>query len=104
MKHRFPLGIAASAFVASAALVTLSACAEVALLPEAQTQGPSPKFGEVQHTLSPTLHIADAQGWPAGAMPKAHDGWRVTAFASGLSHPRWLMVLPYGDVLVAESY
>jgi len=36
-------------------------------------------------------------------MPKAADGFAVNEFASGLDHPRWLYVLPNGDVLVAES-
>jgi glucose/arabinose dehydrogenase len=50
-----------------------------------------------------TVHIAPAEGWPSGAMPKAPAGFRVTALATGLDHPRWLAVLPNGDVLVAES-
>jgi glucose/arabinose dehydrogenase len=41
--------------------------------------------------------------WPAGAGPVAPPGFRVTAFATGLDHPRWLHVLPNGDVLVAQS-
>ena len=44
-----------------------------------------------------------AKGWPAGAKPKPADGLQVEAFATGLDHPRWLYVLPNGDVLVAES-
>jgi glucose/arabinose dehydrogenase len=42
-------------------------------------------------------------GWPEGRTPTAARGFRVTRFASGLSNPRWLHVLPNGDVLVAES-
>ncbi len=42
-------------------------------------------------------------GWPAGAAPKAPPGFVVTRFAEGLDHPRWLYVLPNGDVLVSES-
>ncbi|WP_029709834.1 PQQ-dependent sugar dehydrogenase, partial [Rhodoferax saidenbachensis] len=48
-------------------------------------------------------NIAPAVGWPAGTMPQAASGTRVVAFASGLDHPRWIHVLPNGDVLVAES-
>ena len=65
--------------------------------------GPSPTLGPAEKSLFPTLHIAKAVGWPAGAQPNAADGLRVSAFASGLDHPRWLYVLPNGDVLVAES-
>ena len=54
-------------------------------------------------TLIPTVNIAPAKGWPAGATPIAADGLKVAAFASGLDHPRWLYVLPNGDVLVAET-
>jgi glucose/arabinose dehydrogenase len=35
--------------------------------------------------------------------PQAPAGVNVTAFASGLTHPRWLYTLPNGDVLVAET-
>ena len=87
----------------AAALVALVACADVAVLPEHETQGPSPRLGAVQKSLIPTVHVADAQGWPAGGQPIAVSGWRVTPFATKLSHPRWIHVLPNGDVLVAES-
>jgi glucose/arabinose dehydrogenase len=85
------------------ACAALAACGDVAQLPEADTWGPMPKLGQVRESLVPTIHIADAQGWPAGAQPRPAEGWRVTAFATGLDHPRWLYVLPNGDVLVAES-
>ena len=47
--------------------------------------------------------VAPAKGWPAGVTPKAASGLAVNAFATGLDHPRWVYVLPNGDVLVAES-
>jgi hypothetical protein len=53
--------------------------------------------------LIPTVNIAPAKGWPEGARPTAPSGLEVKAFATGLDHPRWLYVLPNGDVLVAES-
>ncbi len=49
------------------------------------------------------MNIAPAKGWPSGAMPQPVAGTSVTAFARDLDHPRWLYVLPNGDVLVAES-
>ena len=65
--------------------------------------GPSPKLVAPGKTLLPTVNVADAKGWPAGRMPKAAAGLTVTEFAGGLSHPRWLLTLANGDVLVAES-
>ncbi len=53
--------------------------------------------------MLPTVNTADAVGWPEGAAPIAPDGFTVTRFAEGLDHPRWLYLLPNGDVLVAES-
>ena len=56
-----------------------------------------------EHRLIPTVKIAHAIGWPAGKKPIAAPGTQVAAFATGLDHPRWLTVLPNGDVLVAET-
>jgi glucose/arabinose dehydrogenase len=84
-------------------LLALCACGEMATLPESAGVGPDPRLPAPNKTLLPTVHIAPAQGWPEGAKPTAAAGTRVTAFASGLDHPRWLHVLPNGDVLVAES-
>ena len=65
--------------------------------------GRSPTLPAPTAALIPTVHIAPAQGWPAGTQPTPMQGLRVTALATGLDHPRWLLVLPNGDVLVAES-
>lgn len=66
--------------------------------------GPNPPLPEPEKKgLIPTVNIAPAQGWPEGALPRAPQGFRVTALARGLDHPRWVHVLPNGDVLVAES-
>ncbi len=65
--------------------------------------GPSPIIGEAKTSLLPTLHTAKAVGWFKDGHPIAADGLRVEAFARGLDHPRWLYVLPNGDILVAES-
>ena len=51
----------------------------------------------------PVVQIAEAKGWPPGMKPTAPAGVQVNAFASGLQHPRWLYMLPNGDVLVAET-
>ena len=49
------------------------------------------------------MNIAPAEPWADGAKPLAAQGFVVNQFAAGLDHPRWLLVLPNGDVLVAES-
>lgn len=69
----------------------------------AQRTGAQPDLPAPEKRLVPTVNIAPATGWPAGTMPTAAPGLAVTAFAGGLQHPRWLYVLPNGDVLVAES-
>src|SRR3984957_16126839 len=51
----------------------------------------------------PTLKMPTARGWSKGQTPVAAPGLKVNAFATGLKHPRWIHVLPSGDVLVAES-
>ncbi|MGZ7459018.1 PQQ-dependent sugar dehydrogenase [Pseudomonas sp. Ma2-10] len=81
----------------------LAACGESARLQVTDGYGPSPKLPEPNKTLIPTVNIAPAIGWPDGAKPVAATGTQVAAFAEGLDHPRWLYVLPNGDVLVAET-
>jgi glucose/arabinose dehydrogenase len=88
------------------ALVTtcmVGACGERATLTVAAGTGAQPTLPAPNPTLIPTVNIAPAVGWPAGVTPVGAPGTRVAAFASGLDHPRWLLVLPNGDVLVAES-
>ncbi|VVN65828.1 hypothetical protein PS718_00086 [Pseudomonas fluorescens] len=81
----------------------LAACGESSSLQVIDGTGPSPKLPEPNKTLIPTVNIAPAVGWPAGGKPTAAAGTQVAAFAEGLDHPRWLYVLPNGDVLVAET-
>lgn len=81
----------------------LAACGDTAKLPEEAAIGAQPQLPPPAGALIPTVHIARAVGWPAGTQPRAAPGFSVTAFTSGLAHPRWLLVLPNGDVLVAES-
>jgi len=51
----------------------------------------------------PTLKMPTAHGWQSGQTPVAAPGLKVNAFATGLDHPRWILVLPNGDVLTAEA-
>ena len=88
------------------ALAALAGCAAGAA-PQAVSLpgvGPAPALPEPRtHLLIPTVNIAPAEGWRPGTLPQAPPGFQVTAFATGLDHPRWIHVLPNGDVLVAES-
>jgi glucose/arabinose dehydrogenase len=84
-------------------MISLTACGEVAQLPVSAGIGPHPQLPPPNQTLIPTVNIAQAVGWPAKGKPMAGPGMTVTAFAVGLDHPRWLYVLPNGDVLVAET-
>jgi glucose/arabinose dehydrogenase len=81
----------------------LVACGDKADLPEAAATGPDPTLPEPSQPLIPTVNIAEAEGWPEGGKPSAAEGLAVSAYAAALDHPRWLYVLPNGDVLVAET-
>ena len=81
----------------------LAGCGETAKLPFEAGVGPSPQLPPPDKTLIPTINIAEATGWTDVAAPIPAVGFKVTALARQLDHPRWLLVLPNGDVLVAES-
>jgi glucose/arabinose dehydrogenase len=81
----------------------LAGCAENARLPVTAGMGPDPALPEPEPAKISTVHIAPAKGWVPGETPLAAEGLQVDAFATGLDHPRWLLVLPNGDVLVAET-
>jgi glucose/arabinose dehydrogenase len=91
------------ALLAGLLALNLAGCGDHATLPESAGVGPRPTLPPPHSPLIPTVHIAPAKGWPAGATPVAAAGLAVNAYAAGLDHPRWLYVLPNGDVLVAES-
>ena len=94
----------ASLAALSAALLALAACGKASDLPSSATYGPDVKLTAPDpNGPIPTLNPAKAVGWPAGGAPTAPAGFTVTRFAEGLAHPRWLYLLPNGDVLVVES-
>jgi glucose/arabinose dehydrogenase len=100
---------ARNAALVAAALSGLAACGAMftarssAVESPATTVGPDPVLPEPETSLIPTVQVAPAKGWPSGAVPAAAAGIAVNAFATGLDHPRWVYVLPNGDVLVAET-
>ncbi len=64
--------------------------------------GPRPDLPEIRETLLPPMRIAKPVGW-GDSVPQAPQGFTVTALATGLNIPRQMLVLPNGDVLVAEG-
>lgn len=86
-----------------ATVALLCGCGESARLPPGADMGPRPTLAEPVNTALPTMHIAPAKPWRDGQMPTPAAGLQVQPYASELDHPRWLAVLPNGDVLVAES-
>ena len=91
-----------SASILTAALM-LAACSPSSTLSSAAGFGASPTLPEPKSNLIPTVNIAPAKGWSLGNTPVAATGTQVAPFALDLDHPRWLYVLPNGDVLVAET-
>lgn len=67
-----------------------------------QARGPDPKMPEVQHTLLPSMKIAEPVAW-GEQKPTVPEGYSVTAIATDLKIPRQTLVLPNGDILVAEG-
>src|SRR5215475_10212458 len=89
--------------VSGCVAASLAGCGDTATLPLKSGMGPRPILPPPRHALAPTVHIAPAEGWPEDTKPTPAAGLAVNAYANGLDHPRWLYVLPNGDVLVAET-
>ena len=69
-----------------------------------QAVGSAPRIPDARaQGAIPTLKMPSARGWAVGQTPVAAAGLAVNAFAAGLRHPRWLCVLPNGDVTAAEA-
>ncbi|WP_373286421.1 PQQ-dependent sugar dehydrogenase [Halopseudomonas salina] len=94
---------AGSLFVLLPLIVLLTACGGQARLPSQAVTGAGPELPEPRPRLIPVIKIAPAVGWEDGATPTPAANLKVSVFAEGLDHPRWLYVLPNGDVLVAET-
>ncbi len=85
------------------AAAMLAGCAEKAQMPAEAGMGRHPQIPQARSSMIPTVNVAPARGWGQGATPTPAPGMQVQAFAMGLAHPRSLLVLPNGDVLVAET-
>jgi glucose/arabinose dehydrogenase len=75
----------------------------MARLPLSSGFGPNPELPPPDRPILPVLNVVDAKGWANGEKPVAAEGMEVAVFARDLDHPRWVYVLPNGDVLVAET-
>ena len=84
-------------------LVVLTGCGDTAKLPVERGIGSQLTLPDPNPSLLTTIYIAPAVGWTGGRTPVAAAGFEVKALADGFDHPRWLLVLPNGDVLVAET-
>jgi glucose/arabinose dehydrogenase len=94
-----PLAIATTAGLLLATIATMTDSAD-----QLPGYGSQPRLAEPKESWLPTIKWSVAnEPWPKGATPKPAPGLVVQAFAQGLKHPRWLQVLPNGDVLVAEA-
>jgi glucose/arabinose dehydrogenase len=91
------------AAIVVASFAALVGCGDVAGSARPEGVGPDPVLPEPTRSLIPTVDIAPARGWPVDGAPLPARGAVVQGFARGLDHPRWLYVLPNGDVLVAET-
>jgi len=78
-------------------------CGATAQLAVADGTGAQPVLPAPRRSMVPTVNVVTARGWTGDQKPTSAEGTTVTAFARGLDHPRWLHVLPNGDVLVAEA-
>jgi glucose/arabinose dehydrogenase len=87
----------------AAALLAAAGCGSPARLSVLQGTGTAPALPAPKRSLIPVVSVATAKGWPENTAPTAAPGVVVTAFARDLDHPRWLYVLPNGDLLVAET-
>jgi glucose/arabinose dehydrogenase len=89
--------------VAAMLALSLAACASTTEDIGDTGLGPRPELPSPQTSLLPTINIAPVQTRSSQSIPIAPPGFTVTAFASGLEHPRWVYPLPDGGLLVAES-
>ena len=102
MKKKLLIALPLLVLLGLAAIIFISKT-EHANIGFAATTGTQPQIPPPETQLIPTINVAKAVGWKPGERPTAAAGLAVAPFAEGLNHPRWLYVLPNGDVLVSES-
>ena len=65
--------------------------------------GKNPQLPEPSLSIIPTVSIAKASQWPENMTPIVNGNFAINLYSKELTHPRWLYVLPNGDVLVSQS-
>ncbi len=86
--------------VVALSVVVLSACGGKD--PDSAQYGSDPALPDVQRGLLPSMNIAEPTPW-GDQLPTVPQGYRITAIATDLQIPRQTLVLPNGDILVAEG-
>jgi len=89
--------------IAVACVVALTACGEHAQLDPRTQMGKDPELPKPRNFLVPPMQVPTGVGWQGDAHPAVADGLSIEKIAGGLIHPRQLLALPNGDVLVVES-
>ena len=83
------------------AVLALAACGPAPSDPARQL-GPNPYLPEQHEYLMPPMALSKPGGWAPEQTPTVAPGLRIQALATGLKNPRRILVLPNGDLLVAE--
>jgi len=81
----------------------LAGCSGKATIEPAQQSGFNPPMPSPKDFLMPPMQVPNGTGWQPGQTPKVAEGLKIEKVAGGLKHPRQLLALPNGDVLVVES-
>src|SRR6476646_2242778 len=89
--------------IALALAATMAGCSGKASLEPAQQSGANPPLPNPMDYLLPPMQVPTGVGWKQGQTPKVATGLTIAPIATGLMHPRQLLMLPNGDVLVVES-
>jgi glucose/arabinose dehydrogenase len=98
-KQNWRLKIGAAASLA----LLLTACGEKAKIDLSQQLGNNPELPKAQNFLVPPMQVPDGVGWKGAAKPRVVSGLQIEKIASGLLHPRQMLVLPNQDILVVEG-
>ncbi|UPG92144.1 sorbosone dehydrogenase family protein [Luteibacter aegosomaticola] len=86
-----------------ACVALLGACSESGTQSAADQSGSDPSMPKAKNFLVPPMQVPEFAGWAQGAAPTVAPGLKIEKIASDLKHPRQLLTLPNGDVLVVES-
>lgn len=89
--------------IAMALTALLAGCDSGAQLDPQKQTGPNPELPEAKNFFMPPMQVPEGVPWKQGEMPKVAQGLKIEKIAENLKHPRQVLTLPNGDVLVAES-